>query len=304
MTGWSAVAYFADATARHAPPQRAAPLVREADAALARALALDPEDSRVWHVKVYRVPPTDLVATDRAFQRALKARLSLCACVFQDYANFLRGVGRAHDARQMLERAQDVIPLQIGPRAGLIQLDAADGRIAVTRKELAEVDALGLNPVRSAQFFLSSSLWLKDYRGALSAMQQQPASGPQAFSDAVTAGFRALQVGDPAARAAAARTLAAAAATCGCTSSFSIRMQAALGDAPGALAQIEAQVAKGKIAPILSTIGWDPVLADVRRLPGFAPLTERVGLIRYWRTTRTRPDFCTAAGPPPVCATI
>lgn len=204
----------------------------------------------------------------------------------------------------MLERAQDVIPLQIGPRAGLIQLDPADGRLVVARKELAEVYALGLDPVRSAQFVVSSSLWLKDYGGALAAMQQQPASGQQAFSDAITAGFRALQVGDPDAKAEAARTFAAAAVTCGCISSFSIRMQAALGDAPGALAQIETQVAKGKIAPMLSTIGWDPVLADVRRLPRSAPLTERVGLIRYWRATRTRPDFCTAAGPPPVCAAI
>ena len=80
-------------------------------------------------------------------------------------------------------------------------------------------------------------------------------------------------------------------------------MQAALGDDAGALATL-VKLAGGRPDYILSTIAWDPVLDGVRRLPGFAALTERVGLMRYWRTLRVKPDFCGEAGPPPVCALI
>ena len=43
---------------------------------------------------------------------------------------------------------------------------------------------------------------------------------------------------------------------------------------------------------------FTPVMRDVRRSPGFVGLANRMGLIRYWRETGKRPDFCTdpAAG--------
>ena len=38
---------------------------------------------------------------------------------------------------------------------------------------------------------------------------------------------------------------------------------------------------------------FTPVMRDVRRDPGFVGLASRMGLIRYWRETGKRPDFCT-----------
>jgi hypothetical protein len=36
-----------------------------------------------------------------------------------------------------------------------------------------------------------------------------------------------------------------------------------------------------------------PVTRNVRQDPGFVPLAARMGLIKYWRETGKRPDFCT-----------
>jgi hypothetical protein len=124
-----------------------------------------------------------------------------------------------------------------------------------------------------------------------------------AMTAAVLQGFRALKSGSAATRLAAARDLAEVNARCGCDNAFTVRMQAALGDSEGALANLF-KLSAGRPDYILSTIAWDPVLGGVRRLPGFATLTERVGLIRYWRAMRVKPDFCGEANPPPVCRLV
>jgi hypothetical protein len=38
---------------------------------------------------------------------------------------------------------------------------------------------------------------------------------------------------------------------------------------------------------------FTPVMRDVRRTPAFVGLANRMGLVRYWRETGKRPDFCT-----------
>jgi hypothetical protein len=38
--------------------------------------------------------------------------------------------------------------------------------------------------------------------------------------------------------------------------------------------------------------------------PTFPAVAQRLGLIRYWRTTHTRPDICSGKAPPPFCRMI
>lgn len=301
-SGWSTLAFTANGNSFSAPPPEAAKLIAEARGAIDKALAIDPDDSRAWHVKVYMVSKTDLIARDRAFQRALRARMSWCGCVYTDYGNFLRGVGRGREARQMLNRARTIVPLRPEPLMGLIQLNAAEGRVDEARAGIAEADRIFMDDQISRAVAGSSALWLKDYQGALNDLAGL--RGAPEYRTAVADAYRALIAGDPARKMVVAKTLAAVAEACRCTGSFSIRMTAALGDAPGALAALEFLVGKGKNESVMSTVGWDPILGDVRRLPGFAPLTEKVGLVRYWRATKTKPDFCSGANAPAVCGTI
>jgi hypothetical protein len=38
--------------------------------------------------------------------------------------------------------------------------------------------------------------------------------------------------------------------------------------------------------------------------PGFPALAEQLGLLKYWKTSHTRPDACNEAAPPPFCRMI
>ena len=47
---------------------------------------------------------------------------------------------------------------------------------------------------------------------------------------------------------------------------------------------------------------FTPVLRDVRRDPGFVGLAARMGLIKYWRETGKRPDFCPGSATSSECS--
>jgi hypothetical protein len=38
--------------------------------------------------------------------------------------------------------------------------------------------------------------------------------------------------------------------------------------------------------------------------PGFPALANQLGLMKYWRTTHTRPDVCSTGAAPPFCRLI
>jgi hypothetical protein len=38
--------------------------------------------------------------------------------------------------------------------------------------------------------------------------------------------------------------------------------------------------------------------------PGFPAVAERLGLMNYWKTTKTRPDVCEDKNPAPFCRMI
>ena len=49
---------------------------------------------------------------------------------------------------------------------------------------------------------------------------------------------------------------------------------------------------------------WFPTMRGVISDPGFPAVAERMGLMKYWRTTHTRPDVCSAKEPPVFCRMI
>ena len=68
-----------------------------------------------------------------------------------------------------------------------------------------------------------------------------------------------------------------------------IMMLAGLGETRRAIAVANLALDHQKLDPRFL---FTPVMRDVRRDPGFVGLASRMGLIRYWRETGKRPDFC------------
>jgi DNA-binding winged helix-turn-helix (wHTH) protein/TolB-like protein/tetratricopeptide (TPR) repeat protein len=69
-----------------------------------------------------------------------------------------------------------------------------------------------------------------------------------------------------------------------------IMMLAALGETRQA---IEAANSALDHQPLQAWFLFAPVTRNLRQDPGFVPLAARMGLIKYWRETGKRPDFCT-----------
>jgi hypothetical protein len=47
-----------------------------------------------------------------------------------------------------------------------------------------------------------------------------------------------------------------------------------------------------------------PTMDGARRDPSFPGVVQRLGLIKYWKASHTRPDVCSAKDPPPFCRMI
>jgi hypothetical protein len=49
---------------------------------------------------------------------------------------------------------------------------------------------------------------------------------------------------------------------------------------------------------------WVPSMAGAIRDPSFPALAQQFGLMRFWKTSHTKPDVCSAKDPPPFCRMI
>jgi len=59
---------------------------------------------------------------------------------------------------------------------------------------------------------------------------------------------------------------------------------------------LDMQYVAGKPAVYDPLTLWDPLFAEVRRLPGFRQLVTDIGLVEYWRSTGNWGDFCKPVG--------
>ena len=300
-SGWASRGFVAMWAAFRDPGPQASAWKGEARFASDRALQLDPTNSRALRVRADLSPPGDLAKVDRGLEAATRGRVSYCGCAFEEYGEFLVGLGRAAQAKRMFERAHADAPLAPQPVFALARMAASEGKVSEAYVLLDRLEALSPRPGAKAASVVSSSPWTKDYAGALKSLSAIPPLGPDIIEGAVKNALLALQAGDGAARIKAAKALTSAFETCGCGDSFQIRLVAALGDDRDALALLSL-FNETQPHQAASTIAWDPALARARRLPEFQGLAERAGLVRYWRTTGRKPDFCATSDKPPVCA--
>ena len=49
---------------------------------------------------------------------------------------------------------------------------------------------------------------------------------------------------------------------------------------------------------------WRRSMRGVLDDPAFPAVAEKLRLMAYWKSTRTRPDVCSSKGPPPFCRMI
>lgn len=269
----------------------------QAVAAVRRALELDPNNAEAYALQAHNLPRNDLVRREQILKHALTLRPSDCGCEYRQYSSLLLSVGRFKEAVENAKRAIDQEPNALGPLISLADTHYIAGDPAAGDLATARLDEIYADRAELAGFRLQSAVLARRWGEAERRLAGVVRDDRQ--REMFATAFKALRTDDPASRAAAVASLKAAMPAA--RGPFVALLLAQLGEREAALVAAArfAENGGGSLAILV-----DPMLASIHNLPGYAPLLEKNGMIKYWKTTRTRPDFCTEPGAPAFCRTL
>ncbi|MBX3484351.1 winged helix-turn-helix domain-containing protein [Phenylobacterium sp.] len=304
--GWSQMAYAYGSAAFGAAPQDAPALRRQGLEAAKRALALNPGSSSAYRVMSWLQPPgTPYAEVEALLKKAISTPNTDCSCEHRDYGDFLMDVGRVDEALGEYQRSIDI------EAGGSEQLSLAhawffDGQPARAQEVLRTVEAAWGDKSWIAFARLDAAISRRDWAGAARLIREDAETDTErTMADA----FDAVAAGDRARMAAllpAIRRLAAAPSLDGWKARPPMLEErpalllALMGRPDEALAAVSRLM--DRYGPDGGQLLFNPLVAGLRHDPGYLPLLERKGLVAYWRTSGTRPDFCQAADAPAFCA--
>lgn len=299
--GWSGVAISAMMTSNTLPPDEAAPYIREAVSATDRAIALDGTNSEALAWKSLAIDPGALAQRDALLAQALKVRSLSCGCEHNIYGAFLAETGRSAAALAQFRRAVDTLALEFDSQEALAIYLALSGDVRSAKEHIdAAVDLTG-DPGQRAYVMLVLAPATHDYAAAMAALDQSSLPVSDAARSAWRVSLQALAAGTGGDRTGAVAALTALPDT-GQDSTVTVGLLGALGANRAALAMVERRAAAREWG--VRSLLFLPSMAGARNDPAFPAVVDRLGLVQYWRTTKTRPDVCSASTAPPFCRSI
>jgi tetratricopeptide (TPR) repeat protein len=264
------------------------------------AIRLDRSNSEALAVKSSLIDPADLSGREALLRRAMKARPLACGCEHLLHGYFLYDVGRIRDALAQFRRSTEVIALDPDSQFAVAEALVDVGEMDEARQHFDVGIGLSSDPTIGRQIALWYAPFTGDYQSALEAARDPNISLPASLEQAMVASYEALMSKDSAARSKALALLVAIPDQTGYE--FVIPLLGALGANLEATRRVEAAAAIRK--PGARSFLFVPSMAGALRDPSFPAVAQRLGLMKYWRASRTRPDVCATKGPPPFCRMI
>lgn len=298
--GWSAVGRMASWAMREASAGQAQGFRREAADAARKAIALDPSNSQAYEV-LAALEPRNSVVRERLHAKSVAVRPGDCGCEHVGYGGFLAGVGRLGEALQQFERARDMVPTSVSVNASMAEGLFALGRNEEANKLIGPILELWPTSRQIHEAIVRTAFWTGTTEPALQSLANPATHFTAAEREAYTAALKAVATGGHA-RADAARRLARLAGEPGARRALLITALAALGADREALALAADLFGTGGSPD--QYVLFEPALSETRRTPEFAALAQRIGLVRYWKESGRKPEFCAADGAPTICAAI
>jgi tetratricopeptide (TPR) repeat protein len=298
--GWSAVASAAGILSVDPDSSQAAQYRKQSGEAADKAIALDPSNSEALDLKALLVAPLDLVGREALFKQALDARPLACGCEHHLYGLMLQGVGRNRDAVEEFRRSTEVLALDQDSQASLAEGLLIAGKPDEAKAHLDAALDLSSSPAAADEYAVFLASVTGDYAGALKALQNPKVRMPESLKAAIQAAFAAMVSRDPAAKARAVKLLLALPPDS--QGRLVTTMLGALGAHGDVFRIIGGKTAAYNFMP--RTWLFLPAMRPVLDDPAFPAFAQQVGLVRYWKTSHTRPDVCSTAGPPPFCRMI
>lgn len=299
--GWSAIAESANlANSGWSSSSEGQSLRAEGLAAAAKALQLDPTNSEALGAKSQLIDRAKLVEREQLLKRALAARPLSCGCEHFIYGSMLSEVGRFADAAVQMRRTIELNPMDQFGQWSFGDLLLTAGKKAEAKPHLDAAIDVSNRPDMANNITVGEALLTGDLQGALKILRDPGSNYPPAEKEALIAGFEAVRTKDQTVRAEAIRLLTAA--SFDGDKLLASNLLGALGANTEALKVVSDEVAANSwgARSWLFYPSMRPALSD----PSFPSVAERLGLMKYWRTTKTKPDVCLASGAPPFCRMI
>jgi tetratricopeptide (TPR) repeat protein len=295
--GWAGVAGAYWKVAMNADDRRLADEARAAGRQAAdRAVAIDSKNSEALYIKSMLVDRHDWLGRESLLKRAVAARRLDCGCEHHQYGWMLLNVGRVADSVDELRQANDMLALYVYTPLTLAQSLLAAGK----RDEARTYFDAAIELAPDSGFAAGLSAYKAAQTGDIGLLLDPSLPISAATRAALLKGYRAAGSPNAAARAAAIQALLALPQDQ--QDEAVARVLADLG------ADHEAFLVATRLATTEEYPGpslfWYRNMRGTLNDPGFPAVAEQLGLMKYWRATRTRPDVCNEKGPPPFCRLI
>lgn len=294
--GWAAVAGAYWKVAGSADNRQLAEQARASGRQAAdRAVAIDSRNSEALYIKAMLVDWRDWTGRESLFKRALAARRLDCGCERHQYGAMLASVGRTTEAVEQLRQANDMLALYL-----FTPLTLADALVASGKPDKAKPfydAAIQLAP--NSGFAARIALYKSTATGDINALLDPKVSLAPEMRTALLAGYRAVKSGDAAAKEKAAQDL------------LGLRQDQQDVAVAWLLADLGATHDAFRIASrwanlefIGPSIFWHPSMRATLSDPGFPLVANQLGLMKYWKESKTKPDACNQNTSPPFCRMI
>jgi DNA-binding winged helix-turn-helix (wHTH) protein len=256
-------------------PEQSDALAREARAAAAAALAIDPNDVAAHVALGKRLPGAGYAERERHLTRALTMDPHRASTLHQ-YADFLRDVGRLNASRDVLAR------LEHFPSTGMYRamIDAMRGDFVGAEEQLRRLAVVRPQWARGGRWMIAA-FW-EDPKTAVAKLPALARAASNAAAPCLFDRVSALAQTGP-------RPLKGLPASCDRVAvDWRVRLLARQGDVDAAFALLNGAWPTSRAHWFL----FYPEIKLVRADKRFKPLAEKLGLIAYWRETKRWPDFC------------
>jgi DNA-binding winged helix-turn-helix (wHTH) protein/tetratricopeptide (TPR) repeat protein len=291
--GWSAVGNgFTQAANLEHDSQRAQAMRAAGRQAEDKALALDRNNSEALGHKAYLIDQHDWVGQEALFKRAIAAKPLDCGCEHYGYGRQLQNVGRLGAAIEQFRAATDTLALWPDSQLALARALRATGRDEQAGPYFEAAIVLDRNTNLDKKVAVSEGTETGDYAAAMTALRSPKFQIPDESRAVLISGYEALASGAPQAKMKAIQGLVALPKDR--QGDTVATMLAALGANREAL-----QLASQK-----PWLFWRRSMRGVLNEPAFPAVAEQLGLMTYWRTSRTKPDICLTETGPPFCRMI
>ena len=294
--GWAAVAGGYWKVALSADSSRVEEARASGREAADRAIAIDARNSEALYIKSMVLDRHDWIGREDLLKRAIAAQRLDCGCEYHQYGWMLLNVGRTNEAVEQLRQANDMLSLYV-----YTPLNFAQGLVIAGKPDEAKPyfdAAIDLAP--NAPFAKSLASFKAVQLDDVDLLRDPTLPISDEVRAALVNGHRALASRDSVSRAQAIKALLAL--TEAQQTEGVAKLLAQLGAIHEAF-RIAARIATTTEYPG-PTIFWDQRMHGTLAHPDFSSLATELGLLKYWTTTRTKPDVCKKESPPPFCQMI